>query len=45
MVVELSRNVVWKPSEDTVDSDITDVVMELPGTVVGEASKETVGSD
>ena len=45
MVVELSRTVVWKPSEDTVDSDITDVVMELPGTVVGEASKETVGSD
>ena len=36
---------VWEISEDTVDSDRTDVVIELPRTVVGEASEETVGSD
>ena len=36
---------VWKPSDDTMDSDGADVVVELPGTVVGEASEETVGSD
>ena len=36
---------VWKLSEDTVDSDRTNVVVELPGIVVGEVSEETVGSD
>ena len=45
MVVELSRRVVREPSEDTVDSDTPDVVMVLPGTVVGEASEETVDPD
>ena len=44
-MLELNRTVVWELSEDTVDSDRTDVVVELPGTGVGEASKETVGSD
>ena len=43
MVVELSRTVVWEPSEDTVDSERSDVV--LSGTVVGEPSVETVESD
>ena len=43
-MLELNRTVVWGPSEGTVDSDKTDVVVELPGTGVGEASKETVGS-
>ena len=36
---------VWKLSEDTVDSDRTDVVVELPGIVVVELSEETVESD
>ena len=45
MVVELSRTVVWEPSEDTVDSDRTDAVVESPGTVVGETSVETVYAD
>ena len=36
---------VGEPSEDIVDSERPDVVMKLPGTVVGEASKETVGSE
>ena len=45
MVVELNRTVVWEPSEDTVDSDRTDVVVECPGTVVGETSVETVYAD
>ena len=45
MVVELSRTVVWEPSEDTADSDRTDVVVELPGPVVGGPSVETVNSD
>ena len=45
MVVEFSKTVVWEPSEDIVNSDRTDVVVELPGTVVGELSEETVGSD
>ena len=45
MVVELSRTVVWEPSEDTVDSDRTDVVVELPWPVVGGPSVETVNSD
>ena len=44
-MLELNRTVVWELSEDTVDSDRTDVVVELPETGVGEASKETVGSD
>ena len=39
MVVELSRTVVWEPSEDTVDSKRPDVVMELPGTVVEKSQK------
>ena len=43
-MLELNRTVVWGPSEGTVVSDRTDVVVELPGTGVGEASKETVGS-
>ena len=45
MVVELSRTVVWEPSEDIVDSDRPDVVVELPGNVVGETSGETVDPD
>ena len=45
MVVELSRTVVWEPSEDTVDSDRIDVVVELPGPAVGDPSAETVDSD
>ena len=45
MVVELSRTVVWELSEDTVDSDRTDVVVELPGPAVGDPSAETVDSD
>ena len=36
---------VWELSEDTVDTDRTDMVVELPRTVVGEASEETVGLD
>ena len=36
---------VWELSEDTVDSDRTDVVMELPRAVVGEASEEIVDPD
>ena len=36
---------VWKLSEDTVESDRTDVVVELPGSVVVELSEETVESD
>ena len=35
---------VWKLSEDTVDSDRTNVVVELPGIVVVELSEETVES-
>ena len=45
MVVELRRTVVWEPSEDTVDSERTDVVVKLPGIVVVELSEETVDSD
>ena len=45
MVAELSRTVVWKPCEDLVDSDRTDVVVELPGPAVGDPSTETVDSD
>ena len=45
MVVELSRTVVWEPSEDTVDSDRPDVVVELQGPAVGDPSVETVDSD
>ena len=44
-MLELNRTVVWELSEDTVDSDRTDVVVELPGTVVEEASEETVDTD
>ena len=36
---------VWKPSDDTMDSDGTDMVVELPGIVVGEPSEETMDSD
>ena len=36
---------MWELSEYTVDPDRTDVVVELPVTVVGEASEETVDSD
>ena len=36
---------VWELSEDTVGSDRPDVVVKLPGTVVGEPSEETVDSD
>ena len=36
---------VWELSEDTVDSDRTDVVVELPGTSVEDPSEETVDSD
>ena len=36
---------VREPSEDTVDSERTDVVMELPRTVVGEFTEEAVGSN
>ena len=43
--MELSKTVVWEPSEDTVDSDRLDVVVNLSGTVVGEPSEETVDSD
>ena len=45
MVVELSRTVVWEPSEDIVDSDRPDVVVELQGPAVGDPSVETVDSD
>ena len=44
MVVELSRT-VWEPSEDAVDSDRPDVVVELPVTLVRELSEESVDSD
>ena len=44
-MVVLSSAIVWEPSEETVDSDFPDVVLRLPGTVMGEASEETVGSD
>ena len=44
-MVELSGTVVWESLEDIVDSERPDVVLELPGPVVGEASKETVDSD
>ena len=36
---------VWELLEDTVGSDRTAVVLELPMTVVGEASEENVDSD
>ena len=36
---------VWELSEDTVDSERTDVVVKLPGIVVVELSEETVDSD
>ena len=36
---------VWELPEDTVDSDRTDVAVELPGTVVEDPSEETVDSD
>ena len=36
---------VWELSEDTVDSDRTDVVVELQGPSVGEPSVDTVQSD
>ena len=36
---------VWELPEDTVDSDRTDVVVELPGTAVEDPSEETVDSD
>ena len=45
MVVDLSRTVVWEPSDDTVNSERADVVVELPGTLVGETSEEAVDSD
>ena len=44
-MLELNRTVVWGPSEGTVDSDKTDVVVELPESVAGEASEEIVDSD
>ena len=36
---------VWELSEDTVDSDRTDVMVALPVTVVRKESEETVDSD
>ena len=36
---------VWELSEEMVDSDRIDVVLELPRTMVGELSEETVDSD
>ena len=44
-MVELSWAVVLAPSEDTVDSDRSDVVVELQGSAVGDPSVETVDSD
>ena len=44
-MVELSGTVVWEPSEDTVDSDRPDVVVELQWPAVGDPSVETVDSD
>ena len=36
---------VWELSGDTVGSDRTDVVVELPGPLVEDHSVETVDSD
>ena len=44
-MVELPGTVVGEPLEETVDTERTDVVVELAEYVVGEASKETVDSD
>ena len=44
-MVELPGTVVGEPSEETVDLERTDVVVELTESVVGVASEETVGSD
>ena len=44
-MLELNRTVVWELSEDTVDSDRTDVVVELSGPAVVDPSAETVDSD
>ena len=43
--MELPGTVVGEPSEETADSDRTDMVVYLPEVVVGEASEETVDSD
>ena len=44
-MVELSGTVVWESSEDIVDSESPDVVVEVPRCVMGEVSEETVDSD
>ena len=44
-MVELPGTVVGEPSEENVDSERTDVLVELTESVVGVASEETMGSD